>query len=94
MNGFPTRATIKLEKRPREQQWLVDTRWGDHRKELLHDGRWGVLLCELPVVIRCTPGHTQRRRSELGVSHQVGKRRRKTQVHTRVTECDSDTFCV
>ena len=29
MNGFPTRAPIELEERPREQQWLVDTLWGE-----------------------------------------------------------------
>ncbi len=29
MNGFPTRAPIELEDRPREQQWLVDTLWGE-----------------------------------------------------------------
>ena len=27
MNGFPTRAPVELEERPREQQWLVDTLW-------------------------------------------------------------------
>ena len=29
MNGFPTRAPVELEDRPREQQWLVDTLWGE-----------------------------------------------------------------
>ena len=29
MTGFPTRAAIELEERPREQQWLVDTLWGE-----------------------------------------------------------------
>ena len=29
MTGFPTRAPIELEERPREQQWLVDTLWGE-----------------------------------------------------------------
>ena len=29
MKGFPTRAPAELEERPREQQWLVDTLWGD-----------------------------------------------------------------
>jgi len=28
-NSFPTRAPIELEERPREQQWLVDTLWGE-----------------------------------------------------------------
>ena len=29
MNGFPTRTPAELEERPRQQQWLVDTLWGD-----------------------------------------------------------------
>ena len=29
MSGFPTRAPIELEERPPEQQWLVDTLWGE-----------------------------------------------------------------
>ena len=29
MKGFPTRAPIELEDRPPEQQWLVDTPWGE-----------------------------------------------------------------
>ena len=29
MNGFPTRTPAELEERPREQQWLVDTLWGE-----------------------------------------------------------------
>ena len=29
MTGFPTRAPIELEERPREQQWLVDTLWSE-----------------------------------------------------------------
>ena len=29
MTGFPTRAPVELEERPREQQWLVDTLWGE-----------------------------------------------------------------
>ncbi|MDE0386792.1 MAG: AAA family ATPase [Defluviicoccus sp.] len=29
MNGFPTRAPVELEDRPRERQWLVDTLWGE-----------------------------------------------------------------
>ena len=28
MNGFPTRAPIELEDRPRRQQWLIDGLWG------------------------------------------------------------------
>ncbi len=28
-HGFPTRAPVELEDRPREQQWLVDTLWGE-----------------------------------------------------------------
>ena len=28
MNGFPTRAPIELEDRPRQQQWLIDGLWG------------------------------------------------------------------
>ena len=28
-DGFPTRAPVELEDRPREQQWLVDTLWGE-----------------------------------------------------------------
>ena len=29
MKGFPTRTPAELEERPREQQWLIDTLWGD-----------------------------------------------------------------
>ena len=29
MNGFPTRAPVELEERPRQRQWLVDTLWGE-----------------------------------------------------------------
>ena len=25
MNGFPTRAPVELEERPRQRQWLVDS---------------------------------------------------------------------
>ena len=28
-HGFPTRAPVELEERPRAQQWLVDTLWGE-----------------------------------------------------------------
>ena len=28
MTGFPTRAPIELEDRPRQQQWLIDGLWG------------------------------------------------------------------
>ena len=28
MNGFPTRAPVELENRPRRQQWLIDGLWG------------------------------------------------------------------
>ena len=28
MNGFPTRAPIELEDRPRQEQWLIDGLWG------------------------------------------------------------------
>ena len=28
-DGFPTRAPVELEDRPRAQQWLVDTLWGE-----------------------------------------------------------------
>ena len=28
MNGFPTRAPVELEDRPRRQQWLIDGLWG------------------------------------------------------------------
>ena len=28
MNGFPTRAPIELEDRPRQQQWLIEELWG------------------------------------------------------------------
>ena len=28
MNGFPTRAPVELEDRPRQQQWLIDALWG------------------------------------------------------------------